>query len=964
MILLDFVLTASCKYAMLQFYSSYGDFKGRVGGFLTRIQSLLTSLPGGAPATEATFKDVGDATEWTSSLLDTSLERVDDALSERRAANSQPEPQPAPPAAAGQAGATPSTGAGPTLAPAPPRRGHGYVSYMQSHLKEKPQARFHDPVDNSNVPFAHKLDHLEGIVNVAAVRTAAEEAVAAGNPRPHPLQARLDELEYPEWQTVAPAEPQAYRSFDETPFTYVDSVEQLEAVASRLSAAKEVAVDLEAHSYRSFQGFCCLMQLSTREEDIVIDTLALRSHVGRCLAKIFADPAVVKVLHGSDSDIVWLQRDYGIYICNLFDTGQAARVLGYPGHGLAYLLDKLCSFKADKRWQLFDWRLRPLGEEALHYARADTHFLLYCYDVLRQELAAQGDTIPEPLRVPLPPVQAASCSGCSAAMATVLERSRRLCLLQYEKELLKEDSYMTLYEKLTLPLGGFSDQQLAVFGAVYEWRDKVARQEDESLGYVLSRQQLISVAQAMPITQGDLSRVLGRGAPLAQRRYKELVAAVLAAKADPTKASMLRQERQRAAAEALAAMPPEERARKAMPADMRAAAAAAAAGLHEDGEIPPPPPAPTAPSSQPAPEGGAEQQSVAVSQPSTLKPRAVKPLSLGSGGASAPGSLFGAPRAVLKTRLPALPMATASSAFGGLIANSGAGGAAGGVVAAAVQSVKASLALPFAAAPADLPPPVPAPSHQIDGVRQDNAAAIEEQKGPEDQRAAVRAAMDQLAQEQQAEANGGADAAEPSSERRASPVIELSDFLPLSVSEQYGLKASRKKRRRDGAVATTVATQKAQKTRESAMASSGTHGEIQAQKLKKRYQELGLEAGDSDEAEEGGGPVSEDAPGKGKAPAVDYEAAAAKYDLGITNPHKKPSAGDRGRGRGRGGGRGDRGGGRSGRGKGRGEEGRDRGAVPAGRFNPYAALDLTNVKGGKRSAVHVRSGNRSSTFKR
>jgi hypothetical protein len=27
-------------------------------------------------------------------------------------------------------------------------------------------------------------------------------------------------------------------------------------------------------------------------------------------------------MHGADRDIVWLQRDFGIYVCNLFDTGQ------------------------------------------------------------------------------------------------------------------------------------------------------------------------------------------------------------------------------------------------------------------------------------------------------------------------------------------------------------------------------------------------------------------------------------------------------------------------------------------------------------------------------------------------------------------------------------------------------------------------------------------------------------------
>lgn len=29
-----------------------------------------------------------------------------------------------------------------------------------------------------------------------------------------------------------------------------------------------------------------------------------------------------QVLHGSDSDILWLQRDLGLYVVNMFDTGQ------------------------------------------------------------------------------------------------------------------------------------------------------------------------------------------------------------------------------------------------------------------------------------------------------------------------------------------------------------------------------------------------------------------------------------------------------------------------------------------------------------------------------------------------------------------------------------------------------------------------------------------------------------------
>lgn len=55
-----------------------------------------------------------------------------------------------------------------------------------------------------------------------------------------------------------------------------------------------------------------------------MDVLELREHVG-ILNDSFSNPNIVKVFHGADHDVVWLQRDFGIYIVNMFDTGQAAR---------------------------------------------------------------------------------------------------------------------------------------------------------------------------------------------------------------------------------------------------------------------------------------------------------------------------------------------------------------------------------------------------------------------------------------------------------------------------------------------------------------------------------------------------------------------------------------------------------------------------------------------------------------
>ena len=58
---------------------------------------------------------------------------------------------------------------------------------------------------------------------------------------------------------------------------------------------------------RSFQGFTCLVQISSRGRDYVVDAIALRTLIGPALAPVMADPARVKVLHGADRDVEWLQ---------------------------------------------------------------------------------------------------------------------------------------------------------------------------------------------------------------------------------------------------------------------------------------------------------------------------------------------------------------------------------------------------------------------------------------------------------------------------------------------------------------------------------------------------------------------------------------------------------------------------------------------------------------------------------
>jgi len=345
---------------------------------------------------------------------------------------------------------------------------------------QRPQLHF-EPIDNSKAVFIPKITYkynakdslAEVWKNAETIINNQQNSSSEDTPSlPHPYQREIDTFEYQQKQLVARKEI-IYQGFDKVPFTWVDTTDKLQLMSDKLEKVEEIAIDIEQHGYRSFQGFCCLMQVSTRTEDFVIDLLALRNDVN-ILNRSFTNPAIVKVLHGSDNDIVWLQRDHGLYIVNLFDTGQAARQLAYPKLSLSYLLEKFCGLVVDKkRFQLADWRIRPLPQDMLEYARSDTHYLLYIYDRMHNELCER--------------------SSQSNLLLATLNNSRLLCRRVYSKDMF-QPTLVSVQQKCP----AFNATQSVVLKSLFEWRDFTARQEDESIRYVLPNHMLIKIAELLP----------------------------------------------------------------------------------------------------------------------------------------------------------------------------------------------------------------------------------------------------------------------------------------------------------------------------------------------------------------------------------------------------------------------------------------------------------------------------------
>jgi len=111
----------------------------------------------------------------------------------------------------------------------------------------------------------------------------------------HPYGKEIEVYDYPSsvYQT---SPPMPYHPFESTTAIYVDTPEALEEMLSTLKQATEIAIDLEAHDTRSYVGLVCLMQISTRDQDWIIDTLKPWRRKLECLNEVFADPKILKVV--------------------------------------------------------------------------------------------------------------------------------------------------------------------------------------------------------------------------------------------------------------------------------------------------------------------------------------------------------------------------------------------------------------------------------------------------------------------------------------------------------------------------------------------------------------------------------------------------------------------------------------------------------------------------------------------
>ena len=245
-----------------------------------------------------------------------------------------------------------------------------------------------------------------------------------------------------------------------------------------LEKSAHVAIDTESNSFYAYFNRICLIQISTEQQDYIIDPFLAGDIEG--FGKILSNPDIEKIFHAAANDIAGLKRDFKFTVNNVFDTSVAAKILGYRQLGLAPILLEHFGISLDKKWQRYDWGRRPLRDEQIEYARFDTHFLI----PLRHKLVAELEG--------------------KELLGAAREAFEKLCMQQITEKHFRPGDFLHIYGAQSLDVVG-----KRILKALYLFREKEARRRDRAPFRILTNDTLLRLALQRPRNLQDFAKIKG-----------------------------------------------------------------------------------------------------------------------------------------------------------------------------------------------------------------------------------------------------------------------------------------------------------------------------------------------------------------------------------------------------------------------------------------------------------------------
>jgi len=277
--------------------------------------------------------------------------------------------------------------------------------------------------------------------------------------------------------------------------TLITAREHLEEVCVEFAKVPRLAFDTESNGFYAYKEKVCLIQISSPTDDYIVDPIAIADL--DVLGPLFANPAIEKLFHAGEYDVLCLKRDYGFTFSNLYDTMIGARVLGIKELGLAAAIERQFGLVISKKLQRADWGKRPLTDEMIRYAQGDTHFLMRLADEQKKLLVEKG------------------------RWDDAAEAFHELEKLEPNIKVFDPEGFWKLVGRTDI--GG---KAMAALKEVWLYRENQAASRDRAPFRVMPEDLMVRIAEALPETKEALAAVKGMSPYILERFGAGLLAAV------------------------------------------------------------------------------------------------------------------------------------------------------------------------------------------------------------------------------------------------------------------------------------------------------------------------------------------------------------------------------------------------------------------------------------------------------
>lgn len=254
----------------------------------------------------------------------------------------------------------------------------------------------------------------------------------------------------------------------------VTDAAHLEQLAQRVKTAPRVGIDTEFHNERTYAARLMVIQLAFEDGYAIVDPLAVRDL--EPLADALAHTLVVG--HALTSDLKIFADRFGRVPSEVFDCQAAAAFLGFGmSISLADLVRDLCGVRLKKTQTVSDWSSRPLSERQMEYLVDDVAHLLDMHDVISKRLHETG------------------------RYEWAMEECRALGRI---------DKYVTDERRAYGRIPGanrMSRRELGVLCELVKMRERIARERDLPLKYIMPDDVLGGIAVLRPQRLEDMAQL-------------------------------------------------------------------------------------------------------------------------------------------------------------------------------------------------------------------------------------------------------------------------------------------------------------------------------------------------------------------------------------------------------------------------------------------------------------------------